>query len=152
MPRITDVYKHLGTELTGTVDHSAIRARVEARIRALVQLVGRLGGAQLEQVRDCLLTVVRGVLGYYGRATPMARAVCHGIDVEMRRVLAALGHCGRCGHAAGGLGLEAAACTAAAALCDEVSRALAGRDGKPACLAIESLVALTYCTDAHSIQ
>ena len=151
MPRITDVYKHLGTELTGTVDHSAIRARVEARIRALVQLVGRLGGAQLEQVRDCLLTVVRGVLGYYGRATPMARAVCHGIDVEMRRVLAALGHRGRCGQVlqayapvkAGGLGLEPAACTAAAALCDELSRALAGRDGEPARLAIESQIALT---------
>ena len=45
-----------------------VRVRVESRVSTLLRLVGRLGGAQLAQLRQCLLTVVRGVLGYYGRA------------------------------------------------------------------------------------
>ena len=61
MPRVTDHYRHLGSEVTGRVDHSALRARVEARVSTLLRMVGRLGGAQLAQLRQCLLTVVRGV-------------------------------------------------------------------------------------------
>ena len=44
---------------------------------------------------------------------------------------------------AGGMGFEPAACTAGAALCDEVARGLAGRDGEPARLALESNIAQT---------
>ena len=48
MPRVLDVYKHLGTELSGRLDHSVMRERVEARVGSLlgtpVRLIGRLGG------------------------------------------------------------------------------------------------------------
>ena len=75
MPRVTDCYRHLGSEVTGQVDHSALRGlRVESRVSTLLRLVGRLGGAQLAQLRQCLLTVVRGVLGYYA-AGPRRLAV-----------------------------------------------------------------------------
>ena len=60
MPRVTDCYRHLGSEVTGQVDHSALRLRVESRVSTLLRLVGRLGGAQLAQLRQCLLTVARG--------------------------------------------------------------------------------------------
>ena len=151
MPRVTDCYKHLGSEVTGQVDHSALRLRVESRVSTLLRLVGRLGGAQLAQLRQCLLTVVRGVLGYYGRATPLGRALGERLDVEMRKQLTGCGHRSGSGHVlqviapekAGGMGIEPAVCTAAAALCDEVARGLAGRDGEPARLALESLIALT---------
>ena len=151
MPRVTDCYRHLGSEVTGRVDHSALRLRVESRVSTLLRLVGRLGGAELAQLRQCLLTVVRGVLGYYGRATPLGRALGERLDVELRKQLTGCGHRSGSGHVlqviapekAGGKGIEPAWCTAAAALCDEVARGLAGRDGEPARLALESLVALT---------
>ena len=151
MPRVTDHYRHLGSEVTGQVDHSALRARIEARVCTLLRMVGRLGGAQLAQLRQCLLTVVRGVLGYYGRATPLGGALGERLDVVVREQLTACGHRSRGGHVlqviapekAGGMGFEPAACTAGAALCDEVARGLAGRDGEPARLALESLIALT---------
>ena len=53
-------------ELTGTIDHTAVRSRIKERVRTLIQLVGRLGGAQLAQVRECLLTIVRGILEKHG--------------------------------------------------------------------------------------
>ena len=129
MPRVTDHYRHLGSEVTGRVDHSALRARIEARVCTLLRMVGELGGAQLAQLRQCLLTVVRGVLGYYGRATPLGGALGERLDVVVREQLTACGHRSRGGHVlqviapekAGGMGFEPAACTAGAALCDEVA-------------------------------
>ena len=66
--------------------------------------------------------------------------------MELRRQLTGCGHRSGSGHVlqviapekAGGMGIEPAWCTAAAALCDEVARGLAGRDGEPARLALES--------------
>ena len=42
MPRVTDCYRHLGSEVTGRVDHSALRLRVESRVSTL--LYGWWGG------------------------------------------------------------------------------------------------------------
>ena len=50
-------------------------ARVESSASTLLRLVGRLCGAQLAQLRQCPLTVVRGVLRYYGRATHISGAL-----------------------------------------------------------------------------
>ena len=60
VPRVTDWYKHLGTEVNGCIDHSAVRSRIGARVCTLLAMVGRLGGAHLSQLRECLRTVVAG--------------------------------------------------------------------------------------------
>ena len=62
---------------------------------ALVSYVIRNSDGKL---RQCLLTVVRGVLGYYGRATPLGARLAKQLDVETRAQLTGCGHRGQSGQ------------------------------------------------------
>eukprot|EP00966_Prymnesium_polylepis_P321651 7377957-Prymnesium_polylepis.1 len=90
--RVLSWYKHLGTEIDLTVNHRDIRERIVLRLETLFALLGRLGSLTLSELRTCVLCIVRGVLGYYGRATPIGRPACLRIDRAVLRLLAKSGH------------------------------------------------------------
>ena len=97
------------------------------------------------------MCIVRGVLGYYGRATPIGRKHCEMIDKAVRTQLNKMGFLRQDAHnalvftpkEAGGMGFERAWSVAAAAFCDEIERVLAGKEGEPSRASWETLVAIT---------
>ena len=154
MARVRKHYPHLGTELSladAFDDVHLVRERVVKRIETLLMLLGRLGGLTLEQLRACTLALLRGVLGYYGRATPMGDAACDRLDKAVLALLAAAGHRGAADDVllvyteceAGGWGFEPAGAIAGAAYLDECKRILNGPDTDGARLMLTGVLATT---------
>ena len=144
-------YKHLGTMLASMLDHSQVRERVVRRCSGVITALARLGVLNVEQYARASSAAVLSVLGYYGRATPIGRAACEQIEVVRRRALGQLGHRAACAPTAqvylaagdGGCGVQHCFATAAAALVDQVDRALCAPLGRPDRTAVEAAIAQT---------
>ena len=151
VPYVTS-YKHLGTLMGATVDHSAVRKRVATRCRSLLGMLARLGVLSAAQYERAGRAVVDSLLGYYGRATPFDDATCEEIEVARRRGLRVLGHWPRgipmhMVYARDGLGSSHARAAAAAALHDEFDRALTAPEGRPVRTTMEAAILQTFFWD-----
>ena len=151
-------YKHLGTVLEGTIDHTPTRDYVVNRCRSLLGALARLDILSAEEYVHAAKAVVTSVIGYYGRCTPIGLHACERIETFQRRCLAALNHRSHTGHVAqtyaprqrGGLGACHAYDTARAVYIDQIDRALCSESGHPARTAIEIAIGQTYIqTDAR---
>ena len=95
---------------------------------------------------------VAGIIGYYGRGTPIRMEDCNAIEAARAVAMQQRGYCPGeprlqiyASAADGGLQHEHAYRVAAAALVDQIDRALCGRDGEPHRAAVKSAIVST-CT------
>ena len=145
-------YKHLGTELTaGWKDGmDEAREKVVMRCTQVVKLIGRIPVLTNEQMSGMMDLAVGGIVGYYGRATPLTWQDCSRIEQARAYAVRVRGLCPGVPrvqmYAApeeGGLSHAHAYQVAAAAFVDQVDRALCGGDGEPARVAMEAAIAST---------
>lgn len=146
------MYKHLGTELApGWRDGmSEARAKVVTRCTQVLKLIGRIPVLTNEQMQQMMSLAIDGVIGYYGRATPLRWRDCQQIERARAHAVRQRGFSPSvprlqvyAGPGEGGLGHAHAYQTAAAALVDQIDRALCGGDGEPARVAVEAAIAST---------
>ena len=145
-------YKHLGTELapgwSGGMEEA--RSKVVTRCVQVVKLIGRIPVLTCEQTDQMMSLAVGGIIGYYGRATPLRWHDCQKIERARAYAMRVRGFTPTipriqmyAATAEGGLGHAHAYQAAAAALVDQIDRALCGGDGEPARVAVEAAVAST---------
>ena len=159
-------YKYLGTEMpTGW---SSGRAQDEARakvVRACRQMIGLIGRAPLTteaQIEKAIALGVGGIMSYYARSTVVTWSDCVTIEKARIAVLRARGFTAGVPRSVvydargAGLGHVHVYAYAAAALCDQVDRALCGHEGQPARLAVEDALASTCarlgCRGTHPLE
>ena len=145
-------YKHLGTELApgwnGGMEEA--RSKVVTRCTQVVKLIGRIPVLTSEQMDQMVSLAIGGVIGYYGRATPLRWSDCQKIERARAYAMHVRGFTPTvprvqmyAAPTEGGLGHAHAYQAAAAALIDQVDRALCGGDGEPARVAVEAAIAST---------
>eukprot|EP00965_Chrysotila_dentata_P197476 6178208-Pleurochrysis_carterae.AAC.1 len=111
-----------------------MRKTIAEKSKRIIYAIGRLPGLTQKQLGNTLALGVAGVLGYYGRSTPVDRTTCNSIEEARARVLRAAGYAtgaprGQIYHAGSEGGMEThehAFGVAAAAYCDQIDRALCG--------------------------
>jgi ribonuclease HI len=145
-------YKHLGTQIPVFWRNGmqAARDHAVARCRAIIQVIGRVEGLTLEQLNETIDIAIAGIIGYYGRATPMRWEDMEKVEQERRKVLKNRGYArsvprARCytNTRRGGMEVQHAYVVAAAALVDQVDRMLCGGSGAPARRVIEAAISST---------
>ena len=162
-----DIYKYLGTEMnTGWRHgnaHKPARAKVVARCRQLIGLLGRVPCLTEQQYGCAVSLALSGCIGYYARSTVLTWEDC--VTIEQARVAALQAKgvtegvprrqiFGSPEHAE--MGHEHAYVIAAAALRDQIDRALCGREGEPARAVVEEAIAKTCyrlgCRGTHPLE
>ena len=126
------------------------RSKVVTRCVQVVKLIGRIPVLTCEQTDQMMSLAVGGIIGYYGRATPLRWHDCQKVERARAYAMRVRGFTPTiprvqmyAATAEGGLGHAHAYQAAAAALVDQIDRALCGGDGEPARVAVEAAVAST---------
>ena len=157
VPQLTreEEYTYLGTELrTGWNRGRAGLSLRQKAVRKCKQLIGMIGKVPLltqEQMGKAMSLGIAGVLGYYGRSTVITWEDCKHIETARAEALVARGFSASVPRLQiyqtweeGGMGEhEHAYCYAAAAICDQIDRALSGGKGQPDKEAVELALAQT---------
>ena len=147
-------YKYLGTELrTGWANgegQTEMRERCVADCKRVIWIIGNLPHLTGEQIRRNMALALSGIIGYYGRSTVITWEDCQSIEQVRASALNAKGYSVGIPRLQiydvkerGGMGMEHAYTYAAAALIDQVDRALSAVEGEPARVAVESSLAHT---------
>ena len=149
-----EIYKYLGTEMsTGWNNgkaHMPARTKVVAKCRQLIGLLGRVPCLTEQQFGNAVSLALSGCIGYYARSTVITWEDCVKIEHARVAALQAKGVTegvprrqiyGSPTHAE--MGHEHAYVIAAAALRDQIDRALCGREGEPARAVVEEAIAKT---------
>ena len=149
VPRVEARYTYLGSEEAalweGAQEH--VRRQVVEKCAKLMRMIGRVGGLGERQLRVALGLAVVGTIGFYGRATAIGKAACDEIEKVRMEVLRQRGLAAGddalqvyASRDAGGMDHRHAYQVAAAALVDEVGKALDAPEGTPAREAVEAHV------------
>ena len=128
----------------------------------MIEMIGRVPALSSEQTSRCMDLAVSGVIGYYGRSTPITWEDCEQIETVRARVVRQRGFAPGvpklqvyASYEMGGLEHMHAYMVAAAALCDQIDRALCGGEGEPARAATEAHIAATCfrlgCRQVHPL-
>ena len=161
-----ETYKYLGSEMrTGWAEGASqkeLRTKIKRKCRQLIGLIGRAPLLTEEQMNTAFSLALGSVIGYYGRACCLTWADCQ--EIESARVAALRARkftngtprviiYGRRDRA---MQHEHAFSWAAAALCDQIDRALCGPKGSPARVAVEDALAETCarlgCRGVHPLE
>ena len=83
------VYKHLGSLETSTWREAGVatREKVRRRCTQMIEMIGRVPALSSEQMSRCMDLAVSGVIGYYGRSTPITWEDCEQIETVRARVV-----------------------------------------------------------------
>ena len=126
------------------------RSKVVTRCVQVVKLIGRIPVLTSEQMDQMMSLAVGGIIGYYGRATPIRWSDCQRIERARAYAMRVRGFTPTiprvqmyAAPTEGGLGHAHAYQATAAALVDQIDRALCGGDGEPARVAVEAAIAST---------
>ena len=78
VPRVSK-YKHLGTVMGSSGGPEVQRERVLQKLRGILSIVCSLEVTldQMVEMTDC---VIEGVVGFYGRSTPLSREFCEKVE------------------------------------------------------------------------
>ena len=161
-----DKYKYLGTELTTGWNRgeaqAAVRKKVVAKCRQAIGLIARIPLLSEEQLAKAIELAMAGIIGYYGRSTVITWEDAVQIENARGEALRAKGFTTGLPkatlYANRGSGLEHthAYAMAAAALCDQVERALQGGEGVAARAVVEAELANTCarlgCRDVNPLE
>ena len=164
----SETYKYLGSEMAagwgGGEAQKVVRAKVVRKCKQAVGMIGRVPLMTEEQMSKAMALALAGIIGYYGRASVITWEDAVQIETARVEVLRAKGITtgtprqtvyGDRGDA-GGLEHEHAYAYAAAALCDQVERALEAGEGSAAKAVVEAELANTCarlgCRDEHPLE
>ena len=159
-------YRYLGSEMTtgwsGGESQCAIREEVVRKCRQALGMIGRIPLITEEQMGRASALALSGIIGYYGRAAVITWEDAVRIEeartqmLRARNVTTALPRATVYAGRESGLGHTHAYAYAAAALCDQVERALDGGEGEAARAVVEAELANTCarlgCRDEHPIE
>ena len=113
----------------------------------ILRVIGRIPALNNVQMSKCMSIAVAGVIGYYGRSTPLSMADCKAIEgaravaMQQRGFSPSVPHLQIYANARdGGLQHEHAYRVAAAAVIDQIDRALCGAEGEPHRAAVKSAI------------
>ena len=136
----TRTYRYLGCEISPSPDtgYERTRAEVVRQTAQILQIIGRLPGLDNARMCEVMGVAVQGILGFFGRTTPMTWADCEAIEAARAGALRARGFSPGnprvqiyAATEQGGLGHPHAYRVAAGALIAQIDRALSGDDGEP---------------------
>ena len=138
-------YRYLGNTIVAAWENGMELTRDELRatLIRMIQMIGHLPGLDCAQIQDVIDTVLNGMIGYYGRATPLTWADTCAIEGARKAALARRGFgTGEAwqvygDHQHGGMNSMHAYQMAAGAYIDTVDRALCLTAGAPVRIAIE---------------
>ena len=142
-------YTYLGTKIGPKSRHAleATRQQVRKKMVQILRVIGRIPALNNVQMSKCMSIAVAGVIGYYGRSTPLSMADCKAIEgaravaMQQRGFSPSVPHLQIYANARdGGLQHEHAYRVAAAALIDQIDRALCGAEGEPHRAAVKSAI------------
>ena len=152
IPQLTEMetYKYLGTPMrcgfAAGDGQTEMRRKCVAQCKKAVWLIGNMQHLTVDQMAGAMDAAIGGTVGYYGRSTVIRRVDAEEIETVRIATLRARGY----------LGAETAQAYddhgarhrhtythAAAALVDQIDRAMAGGQGEPARVAVESAMAAT---------
>lgn len=142
-------YKHLGTPLMALHEgrHEAAREKVRNACKRTIWAIGKVPCLTQKQLRRAMQAAVTGVIGYYGRATPIRYEDCAAIEEARAAVLRhRKWHTGDpsniyAGKEAGGMAHEHAYQIAVAAYVDQIDAVMACGEGEPAREAMNARIA-----------
>ena len=97
IPAVKGAYRNLGTDADVRVGNTETLERVVHRCTVAIRLLGRVGGNTRIDLDRLIDAVVRGVLYFYGRSTPISWEACKRIDVARSKMYARMGHRHRLG-------------------------------------------------------
>jgi hypothetical protein len=133
-------YRYLGTEITPRWQNGQEEMREEARRTSIqvLQLIGRIPGLSNAQMSNVMSMAVGSMIGYWGRSTSLRWKDCEAIERARTAAMTRRGFsAGRpklqmyADAEEGGLQHAHVYRVAAAALVDQIDRALCGYDGEP---------------------
>ena len=136
----TRTYRYLGCEISPSPDtgYERTRAEVVRQTAQILQIIGSLPGLDNARMCEVMGVAVHGILGFFGRTTPMTWADCEAIEAARAGALRARGFSPGnprvqiyAATEQGGLGHPHAYRVAAGALIAQIDRALSGDDGEP---------------------
>jgi len=149
VPRVSK-YKHLGTVTGSSGGPEVQRERILQKLRGVLSVVCSLEVSldQMIEMTDC---VIEGVVGFYGRSTPLSREFCEKVEKCRRAQFVRVGKRrrgeGNCEvyaeHRAGGLGAVHTYQVARAAMISEVYKGLNTPVRSPVRYAVRSALAVT---------
>jgi hypothetical protein len=133
-------YRYLGTTVgpANTNAKEGTRQEVRKTLVQVIRTIGRIPCLSNEQMSKCMSVAVSGIVGYWGRSTPLrmddmqAAEAARAVAVQQRRFTPGTPHLQIYANVSdGGLQHEHAYRMAAAALVDQVDRAMCGAEGEP---------------------
>ena len=145
-------YRYLGTEMTPLWHNGQTPSRDEVRKTCIeiIRTIGRIPHMNNDHMRRVMSLAIGGVIGYRGRSTTLTWDDCRAIEAARVLALRQRGFTPGVPHVQiyetpeeGGMGHEHAYAIAAAALIDQVDRALCARDGEPHRIAVIAAIEQT---------
>ena len=85
VPRVSQ-YKHLGTVLTSKGGVEAQRDKVYGKLKQVLQVISKLE-ISAEKYIEMTDVIIEGVLGFYGRSTPMSWEFCEKVERVRRQCM-----------------------------------------------------------------
>ena len=159
-------YKYLGSELTTGWNQgdaqTTVRKKVVGKCKQAIGLIARVPLITEEQLAKAIDLALAGIIGYYGRSTVITWEDAVQIEEARLEILRARGITTALPKAVvyarreSGLEHTHAYAMAAAALCDQIERALQGGDGEAARAVVEAELANACarlgCRDTHPLE
>jgi hypothetical protein len=158
-------YRYLGAEMTARWQGGMNVTRQEIRMRVIhvIKAIGRIQHLTHEQLRGIIDIAIEGIIGYYARGTPLTKADCDAIETARAEAIRVRGYTTGAPKAQlyeaqeqGGMGHTHAYSMAAAALFDQIDRALSANEGEPHRHAVEAQIAETCwrlgCRRIHPLE
>ena len=140
----------------------AVRKEVVRKCRQAIGMIGRVPLITEEHARRAMALALSGIIGFYGRAVPLRWEDAASIEearaqvLRAKRVTTAMPRATVYEERESGLGHEHAYAYAAAALCDQIERAIEGGEGEAARVVVEAELANTCarlgCRGVHPLE
>jgi hypothetical protein len=159
-------YRYLGSDMTtgwqGGESMTAVRKEVVRKCKQAIGMVGRVPLITEEQTSRAIALALGGLIGFYGRAVVLTWTDAVAIEearaqvLRAKHVTTALPRATMYAGRESGLGHEHAYAHAAAALCDQVERAIEGGEGEAARVVVEAelanVCARLGCRGTHPLE